>query len=431
MKNKTNIVSMCILIFSLFNSQAQSNSDFETTIKKEAKNLKENKEQFLKYLKKEDSLFLRYTNLLKNSTQLHVHRKPDLRTLEAPLAYYYIRFKNSKNKKRYNDYLTAISVSENSQNKIDFIFYIKKNHKSLVQYWDEFIAEFVNATWVNEYIATEPLLIEKGKREEKLNSHRYLKTYPNRIPDRIIKVWADSLNRANKDKSYRYLIKLYANGNNFFDDADFELLYTLKPTETINVLLNHLYYEPQSYTVTVRDDGTTHKTSTSSEPSRPNNKTIRLFTDFNTKNIQAANRLIELRKEIDTNEQKYINTAIYFMNPEQGRKEVVSFLKKEIQGKIAIEDQYFNAKRVLKNYATYLCKSSGDISILINYLKSNKRYIYGEITRTGVLVAIYNESPKHFENVLLALKDYKKETGSDLKILELAEKINTDIKKNK
>jgi len=422
---------MCIFVFSVFNCQAQPSSDFNIIMKKEAKQLKKNKVLYQAYLAKEDSLFLKYTHLLKNRPQLHVHNRPVLSALEAPLAYYYIRFKDSKNKDRYRDYLTAISVSKDYKNKIDFIFYVKKNHNYLIKYWDRFIVELVNSTWVNEYISSEPLLVENKKRESKLDSHQYLKTYPNRIPDRIIKVWADSLNKGNKEKSYRYLMKLYANGDNFFKDADFELLYKLNPTETINELVNFLYYEPQSYTEIVRDDGSIQKISTSSEPPRPNNKTIRLFADFTTKNRPAANKLIALRKQIPLGEQKYINTAIYFLNPEQGKKEVVSFLEKEIQGKVALEDNYYNARKVLKNFTTDLCKSSEDISILIGYLKSDKLDIYGDIVREGVLEAIYNESSKHFEEVLLALRAHKAKIGKDSKVLKQAEKIEVEMKKSK
>jgi len=430
MKNKTSLIFMYILIFSLFNSQAQGSNDFTIIMKEEAKLLKKNKVLYQEYLAKEDSLFLKYTHLLKNRPQLHVHRRPNLSAIEAPLAYYFIRFKNAKNKERYRDYLTAISVSKDDKNKIDFIFYIKKNHENLIEYWDRFIVELVNTTWVNAYISSEPLRVEDEKRVNDLLSHQNLKTYPNRIPDRIIKVWADSLNKGNKEKSYRYLVKLYANGDNFFKDADFELLYKLKPTETINELVNHLYYEPQSYTFITRKDGTTQKIATS-DTNRPNNKTIRLFADFTTKNRPAANKLIALRKEIPLGEQKYINTAIYFLNPEQGKKEVVSFLEKEIQGKVALEDNYFNARKVLKNFTTDLCKSSEDISILISYLKSDKLDIYGDIVREGVLEAIYNESSKYFEEVLLALRAHKAKIGKDSKVLKQAEKIEVEMKKSK
>jgi len=408
MKNKISILFMSILIFSLFNIQAQHSSDFNTVIEKEAKKLKKNKVLYQEYLAKEDSLFFRYNNRLKNSPQLHVHIRPDLRTLEMPLAYYYIRFKGSKNKERYREYLYAISASKDSKNRLDFVLDIKKKHKDLSDRWEELTVRSANAIWANNLISSAELKLSNEKREYSLSYYRNKNNYQNTFSELVINYWADSLNLKNKEKTFTYLHKLYSNGASYYRDADFELLYKLKPIETQNKLLEYLYYNGS-----------------------PDNSTIVLFADFTTKNIPAASKLIALRKEMPLGEQKYINTAIYFMNPEQGRKEVVSFLEKEILGKSAMEDNYFNARKVLKNYAINLCKSSADISILINYLKSDKRYVFGDITRAGVLEAIYKTSPKHFENVLLDLRGHKEKTGNDLKILEVAEEIKVEIKNNK
>ncbi len=384
--------------------------DFNTTIKEETRLLKKNKTKYQRYVTKEDSLFLRHTNLLKNRPQLHAYPRLDLRTLEAPLAYYYIRFKSSKNKSRYREYLYAILESKDSQNRLNFVLYIKQNYFDIISEvnWDNLILVSANTIWANNYISSADLKVPNEKRKHGLYYYRNKNDYPNTFSDQVINHWLDSLNHKNKEKVYIYLNKLYSNGVSYLRDADFELLYKLKPVETQNKLSNFLYDDKE----------------------KPNAYTLYLLAHFNTQNISVANKIVLARAKCDTENcnHKYANTAIYFMNPELGKKEVVSFLEKEIQEKSAIEDNYFNVKKVLKNYVTDLCKSSEDISILIDYLISDNLYVSDDITK-DVLETIYNTSPKYFEKVLLTLREYKEKAGKEIKALEIAEKVKVLIDK--
>jgi len=188
-----------------------------------------------------------------------------------------------------------------------------------------------------------------------------------------------------------------------------------KPVSTKYSFLLHYDYETQNMSANNLLD----------ENGKINSNSLKQLAYLNTINIPVANKLTELRKQLDSKNEyynnQYMNTAIYLMNPKQGKKELRLFLEKEIQGIETLNHNYSNLEMVMKNFTIDLCKAD-DISILIRYLITNEESYANSI---NLLEIIYEVSPKHYEKVLAVLKERNSES------LKWAEEIKEWMNKSK
>ena len=386
------IAFICLFIIS--NSEAQVDINYIYKIEKEAKELKRNKAEYQNYLQKEDSLFqLRETDI---ENGMHVAYWPDLSLLNAPLAYYHIRLQD--NSDRCYFYITdGIPLSSDIENRQNFLLYIQSKKETIYNStlseiqinWNHYLSLSGNSNWANEYISS----IKMPKIES-----NFKKT----LPYIVINHWANSLNHRNKSKAYNYVKSLYgANPSNAEDNSFFHLFYRLKPKKTQNELVK--YWD--------QDEGTS------------NYSIIMLLSKFNSKNTRVANKLTKIKSKCDSTDYiiDYINTALFYLNPKQGKKDMTNHLEKDILGIEAYEDYYSDPKKVLKSFAEDMCKKADELDILTKYVKSEPIHTSGDIHRYWVLEEINKKSVEHYKKLIIELKEKEIETGKAIIVLQWAE----------
>ncbi|WP_344925627.1 hypothetical protein [Aquimarina addita] len=375
------IICVCVMVIPDIN--AQDMNSFIDHIKKEAAEIKNNKIEYEKYKKKEDSLFrIRELDIQKG---MHAFYRPDLKEINAPLGYYYNRLVETSDRCKY--YLEAISVSEDIKNRQQFILYLQSQKETICEGnvshehidWNYYIAVSANAEWANQYIASQPL---------------------SEIPDRytkgisylVIQHWADELFPENKMKAFSFIEKIHAGGPSNQDEANiFRVLYRLKPKETQANLLKYWNKDKQAYNF--------HITT--------------LLPEFNTVNLPAAKTLLKIRAEYDATDMytlKQMNTALFFMNPKLGEEEMITNLTKENLGEQSLEDVYSDVQRVLASFCLNLTESKDKLALLLEYIVSDPIDTFGDVPRYTVLKILYKKHPSLVKKALTALKEKSKGT---------------------
>ncbi len=183
------------------------------------------------------------------------------------------------------------------------------------------------------------------------------------------------------------------------DENHFRLLYKLNPVQAQNDLLE--YWN--------KDEGT------------HNLEVAELLSEFNTTNQSAANRLVEIRSIDDDDLLDFLNTAIFYLDPERGKNELKMYMEKEIQGEIELEDYYSNLDKVLSTFALDMYTSSEGLEFLSNYVKSDINSTSSDASRYAVLKILQDKSPETYEDLLIEIEQKELQSGEKDSLLEFIE----------
>ncbi len=392
------ILCLGFVFFMMLRSHAQDNTEFTVKMEKEAKVLRTDCSEYAAYLAKEEALFKKQA--FDREVGMHVIYEPDLQTIAAPLAYFFVRLKEAPDRWPY--YLKAIATSKNVRDRQQFVHYLWEKqekapdsaaNRSQVN-WSRYLSISGNKEWANTYIAENPL--------------EHVLGYEHALPYQVIYHWADSLGTANKTKAYAYVRTLYTGGpSNGDGERFFKLFYRLKPERTQQELLEYWHRDNGAFRFYV----------------------LKLLSESDNVNKKVASQLVTLRANKDENQDflEYMNTAIAFLDPEQGKKEITSYLAKEMEDGEAMENHYVDPIRVLLAYAADLDANSKEMKVLLNYVRSDANSTFGSVYRFEMAKMLASDFQEKFKELYDSLEEKERtngKTGSLLRSLR-AEGITT------
>ena len=369
-------------------------SEFKDTMEARSKALLLDQEiEFERLSHLEEKLFqVRYYD---QKFGMHVAYEPELHLLRAPLEYYYLKIGMAIGEEcRF--YRRAIAASEQNEYRLEFIYYMMQKREDICggwmkdyDDWNYYIAIAANTEWANRYISSQELN-DIGDRSSR-HDHEELLSF------NIICEWADSLNDENKDKAFSYLKKIYDGGPDDYGEQFFKLFHKLKPVETQQQLVSYWEEGWNKYDLYI----------------------LRILSNPHTSpNEDAADILLQVRESDKNRYPKYLNNAIFYLDPEQGEQDFVVFLENEINGNRPLEDHYVDMSIIMSRF---IRSASKDLfGLLLKYVESKRLGTFGDTYRREATTHLWGSFSDMCKNEIEKIRQARETESSQFYKMSLS-----------
>lgn len=370
-----------------------------------------NSPRYEKLKSQEDSLFKQFGEHPILSTAGGQRIIPTLNIIKAPLAYYYLRFNENTNLVKNEIFLETVVYSTDIERRQSLVLYVKEylsNRLNEYMDWDLYISRSGNPKWANQFIAS--------------NKDTPIVTDGSRLLYYSIGIWANEFERKNKKTAYHILRNITKDTLFRSNKEHIYILHLLDSKQTQFDIIK--YYDPNNYRkINYYEEhpldllfNITGIYFRAQGLSKYLPKNILEMSDFENKRVAKyiTNLREKMNRKVGSTELKKINTAIFHLNPKQGKREFRKHLKEHVNGSTNITDNYTIAfGYLLKVYANTLCSKERDYELLkLSFLNTEK---LNTQERFNIFMALYKKSIDCLP-LLLALKEKQStsQTANDL-----------------